>query len=976
MTDLVEKQQMTPNTDNYESKFLAFNGWLDAIRNAINEDDEAWKKAVNESLDDGFKNWLVSLSDERKEELKNKIREVLDKIKEQNPRFNQNDFSSLTALAQSLQIQWYTNTSENSNNQGAVTATEQTSGLWLTGTLWSIDILQTWKQTTGKFYWDINKPTQNGAQSADNEWNPTENWDQQQESQKQSELDKTNNNINDHIDSIKSLLGSDKIKKLHETQDPKKSLTETQTLLENFQKIIKNPSKKNVNELQKYIYNNLSWESKSKFASENHIKGNNDNINFDGQFGTSTLTWLNTVLGNINTYLKSLQPEKNEWAEENPLKDVEVKKSIDLLEWDTQIDATDLLDGTLPDGAKAEFKGGKWINKWGTKPQEVTVVVKDQNNKELGEIIIIATVDTTNNKVGLKRKETWNPTTSTASANPEATKSTAPEKITVNREVHSIATEPPADKFKWWTLYCLNAWATENQEAQNNTLDINGDREYLMKMGENVYKVKIDQNWNLCPTAINMISNVPVVMKNSTSGKVYIENKLPPVLKGKCIIWWDWDDYTIALPWWWKKLTIEPMTIDWKWIWSLTDSLAFLNLTNYLRNSWKMNDIEFKNDNPDLKLEWNELYVRVKKTRDVNWKKVKWLKVNKYDFWLTDKEELLTKFIKYNNGEKWEDDWDRKKPNKYYSKINFRWEAQLQVAWWSSQAPNSPFAGVNVHSQHRSAAETSIQWSSNVTLTSQSPKNQVGEEMDNENNQIEDAIVISTIFKPKNPIFWWDEKNQWDVIDDNNAQFDWIWVFNNGNFEFEKHIANQNGVISIWNDSFEKLEYIKDEGWQRLSKENFSWKWYMIGKYKFMNWKEEWRDVWYISVWNYKDWLMDWEWKRFFETGSKYEWNWKEGRENWQWKYTYANWDIYEWGFKDGKFEWEWKFIFKSWITITWKFENNNFVSWKLKHGDVAYDIEKDDKWLKITSEWSNNWQYITFNDWHLNIENSKVMIA
>ena len=332
--------------------------------------------------------------------------------------------------------------------------------------------------------------------------------------------------------------------------------------------------------------------------------------------------------------------------------------------------------------------------------------------------------------------------------------------------------------------------------------------------------------------------------------------------------------------------------------------------------------------------------------------------------------------LKYNNGEKWEDDWDRKKPNKYYSKINFRWEAQLQVAWWSSQAPNSPFAGVNVHSQHRSAAETSIQWSSNVTLTSQSPKNQVGEEMDNENNQIEDAIVISTIFKPKNPIFWWDEKNQWDVIDDNNAQFDWIWVFNNGNFEFEKHIANQNGVISIWNDSFEKLEYIKDEGWQRLSKENFSWKWYMIGKYKFMNWKEEWRDVWYISVWNYKDWLMDWEWKRFFETGSKYEWNWKEGRENWQWKYTYANWDIYEWGFKDGKFEWEWKFIFKSWITITWKFENNNFVSWKLKHGDVAYDIEKDDKWLKITSEWSNNWQYITFNDWHLNIENSKVMIA
>ena len=698
MTNLVDKQQTTPNTDDYESKFLAFNGWLDAIRNAINEDDEAWKKAVNESLDDGFKNWLVSLSNERKEELKNKIREVLDKIKEQNSRFNQNDFSSLTALAQSLQIQWYTNTSENSNNQGTETATEQTSGLWLTGTLWSIDILNIREQTTGKFYWDINKATQNGGQSEENGWNPTENWGQQQESQNQSELDKTKYNINYYIDSIKSLLYSDKIKNLQNTQDPKKSLTEIQTLLENFQKIIENPSKKNVNELQKYIYQNLSSTTEQEtFAHENHMK---NNWNFDGQFGASTLKWLNTVLGNINTYLKSLQPEKNEWAEENPLKDVEVNSEI-FLEWKTNVVATDLLKN-LPDGAKAEFKYEKWINNRETEPQKVIVVVKDKNGEILGEITITATVDTVSKKVTLKKEETWNPTTATAAAIPEATKPTAPEKITVNGEVHSIATEPPANKF-WWALYYINNW--ENPEAQNNTLDINGDREYLMKMGENVYKVKIDQSWNLCPTAINMISNVPVVMKNSTSGKAYIENKLPPVLKGKCIIWWDWDDYTIALPWWWKKLTIEPMTIDWKWIWSLTDSLAFLNLTNYLRNSWKMKDFEFKNDNPDLKLEWNELYVRVKKTRDANWKKVKWFKVNKYDFWLTDKVELLTKFIKYNNGEKWEDDWDRKRPNRYYSKIDLRWEAQLQVAWWSSQAPNSPFVGVNVHPQPRPAAE-------------------------------------------------------------------------------------------------------------------------------------------------------------------------------------------------------------------------------------------------------------------------------
>ena len=920
---------------NYETELPKVQKNVDALKDTQTDNDDGAKTELSGSLTDEFCKWINWYLDDKKDK-KQKLTISLQAALEKHP--NEASLQKLkNALGLDTQPEW--------------DPSKDVPKLDLKWELSNISDLEDGANTTWKFY---SKLVENKPGDVD---------DNNKESDDSLNLRKTKELLEAQLTNINTLLN--KNARLNDDESFKRS----KQLIENIWKVIKNPIENNVKILQKFISENLTWDDKKNFDEASQ---NSRTKKFDWKFWVGTLAWLNKILEKTWKYIDSFKDQSSEWVDDEPLKDVTVKESINLPGWDTKINAKDLLKN-LPDGAKAEFKDNEWIDKTKSDEQEVTVVVKDVDGKELGKITIVATVDTTNNKVGLKRKETWNPVTATAAATPEATQPTAPEKITVNGKEHSIATGSPADKFKWWTLYCLNAWATENQEAQNNTLDINGDREYLMKMGENVYKVKIDQSWNLCPTAINMISNVPVVMKNSTSGKAYIENKLPPVLKGKCIIWLDWDDYTIALPWWWKKLTIEPMTIDWKWIWSLTDSLAFLNLTNYLRNSWKMNDIEFKNDNPDLKLEWNELYVRVKKTRDVNWKKVKWLKVNKYDFWLTDKEELLTKFIKYNNGEKWEDDWDRKKPNRYYSKIDLRWEAQLQVAWWSSQAPNSPFAGVT---QTRSAAETSIQWSSNVTLTSQSPRNQVDEEMNNENNQIEDAIVISTIFKPKNPIFWWDEKNQWDVIDDNNAQFDWIWVFNNGNFEFEKNISDQNGVISIWNDSFEKLEYIKDEGWQRLSKENFSWKWYMMGKYKFMNWKEEWRDVWYISIWNYKEWLMDWEWKRFFETGSKYEWNWKEGRENWQWTYTYANWDIYEWGFKDGKFEWEWNFIFKSWITITWKFENNNFVSWKLKHGDVAYDIEKDDKWLKITSEWSNNWQYITFNDWHLNIENSKVMIA
>ena len=470
------------------------------------------------------------------------------------------------------------------------------------------------------------------SQPNDGETGKFANWVGEVSEWQESAVGKLLRNINTKFSSYESILNDSNNKDI-------------KTTLEKVKMVLENPVEWNVKILQKVIYDNLNDEDKHKFLLENKNKKNySENDMFDWKFWKHMVEWTQKWLNIIENNLKILK-NAQDVISENEKNNILWKVKTNIVA-DANSDPKNWFDN-LPEWAEVKFKDDSEKRKLSTvwDDTEITLIVTANGRSE--EITVNVRVVEEN----------------TVTTTPEATKLTAPEKITVNGEVHSIATEPPANKF-WWALYYVNNW--ENSEVLNNTPDENKDREYLMQVNNETYKVKVDQNWNICPTAINMMSNIPVVMENSASGMKYIENKLPDALKGKGItIWWDWEDYTISLPWWKKFLTIEPMTIDWKWIWSLTDSLAFLNLTNYLRNSWKMHDIEFKNDNPDLKLEWGDLYVRVKKTRDIKWKKVKWLKVNKDTFWLPDNEELLKKYIKYNNGEDWNDNWDKKKNNDY-----------------------------------------------------------------------------------------------------------------------------------------------------------------------------------------------------------------------------------------------------------------------------------------------------------------------
>ena len=466
------------------------------------------------------------------------------------------------------------------------------------------------------------------------------------------------------------------------TDERLKNIKET---TDKINKIIEKPNEANTKILQKFIYENLDESDKTEFEQKNCIGKVYNDDNFDWKFWISTLTYLDKVLQKIERYVNNVKEsitveEKNkpsEWKEDEPFENVTVKENFSI-KWVSSVNAKDLIDG-LPDGASAEFKDEKWINiedlyKDDKKFQEVTVIVRIWDKTR--EITINAELDANNQLLILEEKQNtvWTPEKITTPIDTTPYVDNEGNKYQVMGNSQTIAGNANLHWVTFYTAAAFNGAEPGNGEQwQTFETPANGDYECLMKMWDSVYKVKVDQNWNLCPTAVNMMSNVPVVMENSTSGMAYIKNKLPDTLKGKGIkIRWDWEDYAISLPWWWKYLTIEPMAIDWKWIWNLTDSLAFLNLTNYLRNSWKMHDIEFKDDNPDLKLEWNDLYVRVKKTRDVNWKKVKLLKVNKDTFWLTSDEKLLKKYISYNNGEDWNNKnnkRDKKKPNKYYKRV-------------------------------------------------------------------------------------------------------------------------------------------------------------------------------------------------------------------------------------------------------------------------------------------------------------------
>lgn len=409
-----------------------------------------------------------------------------------------------------------------------------------------------------------------------------------------------------NIEEQKNLIKNIDVSKLSE--DVKQKIAELQKLLENISSVIGNVVPENVKILQWFISDNLTWDDKSDFD----VKSKKSDWTFDWKFWSGTLDWLDKVLANIKTYIG--------------------KVSEGLTQTDDSADS---------DEAK---KKEKWKEEPDNKEEQVPL---DTNPLKLGD-----------------------------------------NKYQVMKNSQIISQNA---KLNWATFYFGSAfkWKEPAEWQQWNPVEAPTDgQDYkcFMKLEWNgksgVFEVMLDKNWNLCPIMKQVWWNwEKILIKDNESCKKYLAAKIPDWLPWNPKIAWNdsMKDYVIRSQTdrWQMWLTVEPVTMDGNWVvekeWNvnhLSQSLILLNFTNFLRWNFKTLDQQrnFKNDNPDLKLDNGNLYVRVSKsTRGEG----RWYKIDKSQYWLSGlSEETLKKFIKYNNREDWEDNWDRKKNNRDYNKLN------------------------------------------------------------------------------------------------------------------------------------------------------------------------------------------------------------------------------------------------------------------------------------------------------------------
>ena len=373
--------------------------------------------------------------------------------------------------------------------------------------------------------------------------------------------------------------------------------------------VINNTTPDNVKKLQKFISENLTDQDKVDFDKAS--KRGND---FDGRFWKWTLKWVNIILKRTGDYISKMEEFANN-------------------------------ESTLTGEPSQTTVSGEpsWTTVSG-EPSQTTVSE--------------ATLQQTTSEV--------------------IPQSTTPLMLD-DRQYQVVTFNPP---LSWVTLYSpeaaegnLTVWDDWRYETLQPTLDSDWDTKFLAKLdnSDNVYRMKVDSQWNLCPVMTEVWGNgEKILLKNNESCKKYLQNKLNGRVNNEFVIWWNpnKEDYNIRS--FGKGLTIEPMTIAWDWVvdWDkdpdhLSKSLALLNFTNFLRSGGVIpgTNIKLYGNDPDLKIDDNKLKVRVEKTKD-NWK---WFDVPMDTFWLEGIDDgALKRFKKYNNHEEWRDkNWDKKKNNRY-----------------------------------------------------------------------------------------------------------------------------------------------------------------------------------------------------------------------------------------------------------------------------------------------------------------------
>lgn len=696
-------------------------------------------------------------------------------------------------------------------------------------------------------------------------------------------------NWHDIGDRIKILLEKNNL-----SENDKRKLENIQKLSDDIEnKVLADTSPDNVRALQEFIYANvyasLGNDANEKLLNNKNLfeSKNKENGKFDGKFGRYTLMWLKDLCDKIDDYVKDLENKVNGSGESpsDPWSVVDTDGPLNGGQTDTQPDATP------------------------SQPQ-VPLTLSD-----------------------------WS----------------------IHQAISISSTIAQNAGLSWAVFYAAEV---SGETVGQTSVDVPQSWECLMKFGDKTYKVKLDSNKNLCPIMEDI--NDPekkLLLENNQSCINYLTGKLPDNLKswGVKIMWFD-GDYVIWKDWYSKWLTIEPMTIDWKWLsewWdptTLEDSLAFLNFTNYLRNEWQIQGVEFRNNHPDLRIHGNELYVRVNKNSNKilskkNWEEKgelwwKWQKVNIDSFWLPALDsKAFQNFIKYNNGEDWNDKWDKKEDNKWYEKISLSGEAVVAPVVQGNFGNWGSLGGAEQHV-----------WWDNMDGGLDSWNNWSGEII-TQNGSMSLLVV-------KKPIL---EADNFVTLQRRDVQIVGVWGFSAGGdewFAFFDNVKNSKTWAINYNDNeYNEVKY-KDNGEPESS--DFEWKWYESWSIDL----EDDKKLKFFFIWQYKNGLKNWNWIMVFENWATYEWNFKDGKIDWDWTYRYPNGDIYKWAFSDGKItsdnaEYTWN---DSLVQYKWGFSDGKITKWIISFtewgSEMTYDVEMDEKWLKIISEWENNGKYFDVKTW------------
>ena len=643
-------------SENPEQVNTTPNETLEKIESIIKDGiDETEKSKLNGVMDDTFFNQLGTYLQNNKvsESIKNSLISVLNAYQDK----NDDTYKNLAKLAQKLKLK-ENNWEWSKETQNEIETTPQKPSLNFEWTLeWITSEWQEKKKGSEELWSELTRDAPEEGRTLDEDKN----------------LHETIKTIQAQLAKIWALLEDSKL-------SDDSTLKKTQEWLKIAQTVIDYPTAHNVKILQKFISDNLWEKEKKDFDGKSYNKKRQE---FDGKFWEGTLKWVNSILKKTGDYISSMENyQKALDKQENidNLDKIKVKNNptITKISSDTdEIDYSQILN--LPEGVSPEYEisdedKNKLKTPWS---QDIALKVKIWEEERIFNNIKVTVTDSPSTQERNEQSSSSEPLTIWEWDNQKS--------YLVMQDSWNLANKL---NLSWATIYstvvntpqvanCVQGGTDAGPRFSSNTLiDAGGEKSYYLKLDrfpDVIYEIKVDSKWNLCPIATEIINRKDkkgksevitqvitqvLFMKNPSCIK-YLQNKLGSGIAGNPIIGWSERKNDYNLQSYWRSLTIEPMTIAWDWISKdLWRNLAFLNLTNYIRTEWDGRN----RPDPDV----NRKVDKFKWIKE-NWKR---LTIDKYKYWLKDAtNDELVKFKRYNNGEKWEDDWDKKRKNKIYKKI-------------------------------------------------------------------------------------------------------------------------------------------------------------------------------------------------------------------------------------------------------------------------------------------------------------------